>query len=54
MKQKGPEAEFGVVGHPEMIVESGAPSHHRRLPWGCGCAPRTALTEHIATAIRPE
>jgi hypothetical protein len=24
-----------------------APSHHRRLPWGCGHALRTALTERI-------
>src|SRR5882762_2609020 len=32
------------VGHPEVIVANGAPSHHRRLPRGCGHALRTALT----------
>src|SRR5258708_33473501 len=36
-----------MVGHPEVIVANGPPSHHRRLPWGCGHALQTALTERI-------
>jgi hypothetical protein len=36
-----------LVGNPEVIVANGPPSHHRRLPWGCGHALQTALTERI-------
>ena len=39
-----PSHYFQMVGHPEVMVANGAPSHHRRLPWGCGHALRTALT----------
>jgi len=42
-----------MVGHPEAIVPNGAPSHHRRLPWGCGHALRTALTERICHSHPP-
>ena len=33
-----------IVDHPEVIIAKSAPSHYRRLPWGCGHALRTALT----------
>jgi len=42
-----------IVGHPEVIVANGAPSHHRRLQWGCGHALRTALTERICHSHPP-
>src|SRR5712672_1524287 len=31
-----------MIGHPEVIVASGAPSYHRRLAWVCGYALRTS------------
>jgi hypothetical protein len=42
-----------MVGNPEVIVAKSAPSHHRRLPWGCGHALRTALTERVCHSHPP-
>src|SRR5712672_391275 len=40
-----------MIGHREVIVASGAPSHHRRLAWVCGYALRTSSMCEFAAGV---